>query len=298
VIRYYFSGEKAGIADFQKVNYDAVDKNWKGQIDLYSLNEIHLVSFDMVIGQVIGTETMKLGSHDDIHPSQSANTTCTTIWTPGPCEPIPQGVTCYDTFTTFCYNSNPPLISGFPFWNGSGGFAPGGTGGPPDQSICDFDPTCIPHPDSQVNPDELIDGFYDEPVDFILESNPGSLDWQNSSSSERFVHMINHIYAAKLAGNSTLNIRNIFSNWPSNFQSGGPIKPASANIIFNGVVTKVFYDIPVIEPWSIINTNGQRTVNGNHQCAIEYYASHGNLKSIYIVLPTSSLCTYYENLLL
>jgi hypothetical protein len=110
--------------------------------------------------------------------------------------------------------------------------------------------------------------------------------------------MINHIYAAKLAGISTLNIRNIFSNWPSNFQSGGPIKPASANIIFNGVVTKVFYDIPVIEPWSIINTNGQRTVNGNHQCAIEYYASHGNLKSIYIVLPTSSLCTYYENLLL
>jgi hypothetical protein len=300
VIRYYFSGDKAGIADFQKVNYDAVDKNWKGQIDLYSLNEIHLVSFDMVIGQVIGTETMKLGSQDDIHPSQSASTTCTTIWTEGPCEPISgeTGIVCYDTFTTYCYNTSPPLISGFPAWNGSGGFAPGGSGGPADQSICDFDPTCIPHPDSQVNPDEQIEGFYDEPVDFIMESNPGSLDWQNSSSSERFVHMINHIYAAKLAGNSTINIRNIFSNWPSNFQSSGPIKSGWANLNFNGVVTKVYYEIPVIEPWSIINSIGQRTINGNNQCAIEYAVSHGNLRAVYMVLSNSSLCTYYENLLL
>ena len=300
VVRYYFSGEKEWIADFQKVNYDAIDKNWKGQIDLYSLNEIHLVSFDMVIGQVIGTETMKLGSHDDIHPSQSANTICTTIWTEGPCEPISgeNGVVCYDTFTTYCFNSSPPLISGFPFWNGSGGFAPGGTGGPVVQSICDFDPTCIPHPDSQVNPNEFIDGFYDEPVDLIVNSNPGIMNWQNSSSSERFVHMINHIYAAKLAGNNTLNIKNIFSNWPTNFQSSGPIKSGWANLNFNGVVTKVYYEIPIIEPWSTINTKGQRTVNGNNECAIEYYISNGNLRSIYIVLPNSSLCAYYENLLL
>jgi hypothetical protein len=156
VIRYYFSGEKEWIADFQKVNYDAIDKNWKGQVDLYTLEEVHLVTFDMVIGQVVGTGTMELGGQEDLHPSQSANTTCTTIWTPGPCEPIPQGVTCYDTFTTFCYNSTPPLISGFPFWNGSGGFAPGGTGGPPDQSICDFDPTCIPHPDLDNSEDIFV----------------------------------------------------------------------------------------------------------------------------------------------
>lgn len=158
VVRYYFSGEKEWIADFQKVNYDAIVKNWKGQIDLYSLNEIHLVSFDMVIGQVIGTETMKLGSHEDIHPSQSANTTCTTIWTEGPCEPISgeNGVVCYDTFTTYCFNSSPPLISGFPFWNGSGGFAPVGTGGPVVQSICDFDPTCIPHPDLDNSEDIFV----------------------------------------------------------------------------------------------------------------------------------------------
>ncbi len=300
VVRYYFSGEKEWIADFQKVNYDAIDKNWKGQIDLYSLNEIHLVSFDMVIGQVIGTETMKLGSQDDLHPSQSANITCTTTWTPGPCEPISgeTGVVCYDTFATYCYTTGPPLVIGFPFWNGSGGFAPGGSGGPPDQSICDFDPTCIPLPDSQGNPNELIDGFYDEPVDLIVTSNPGIMNWQNSSSSERFVHMINHIYAAKLAGNNTLNIKNIFSNWPTNFQSSGPIKSGWANLNFNGVVTKVYYEIPIIEPWSTINTKGQRTVNGNNECAIEYYISNGNLRSIYIVLPNSSLCTYYENLLL
>lgn len=167
VVRYYFSGEKEWIADFKKVNYDAIDKNWKGQIDLYSLNEIHLVSFDMVIGQVIGTETMKLGSQDDLHPSQSANITCTTTWTPGPCEPISgeTGVVCYDTFATYCYTTGPPLVIGFPFWNGSGGFAPGGSGGPPDQSICDFDPTCIPYPDSmddaEASIQKLIEGITD-----------------------------------------------------------------------------------------------------------------------------------------
>jgi hypothetical protein len=110
--------------------------------------------------------------------------------------------------------------------------------------------------------------------------------------------MINHIYAAKLAGISTLNIRNIFSNWPSNFQSSGPIKSGWANLNFNGVVTKVYYEIPVIEPWSIINTNGQRKVNVKDECVIEFSVSHGNMGAVYLVLPTSSLCTYYENLLL
>jgi len=93
-----------------------------------------------------------------LHPSQSANITCTTTWTPGPCEPIfgGGGIVCYDTLTTFCYNSSPPLISGFPFWNGSGGFAPSGSGGPAVQSICDFDPTCIPHPDFDNSEDVYV----------------------------------------------------------------------------------------------------------------------------------------------
>jgi len=167
VVRYYFSGDKAAIDDFQKVNYDAIDKNWKGQVDLYTLEEVHLVTFDMVIGQVVGTETMKLGSQEDLQQSASANITCTTTWTPGPCEPMTDGVgiTCYDTFSTFCYNSSPPLITGFPEWNGSGGFAPGGTGGPAVQSICDFDPTCIPYPDSMDDAEDsiqkLIEGITD-----------------------------------------------------------------------------------------------------------------------------------------
>ncbi|MFM2250652.1 MAG: hypothetical protein RLZZ358_1579 [Bacteroidota bacterium] len=194
VIRYYFSGEKVGIADFQKINYDAVDKNWKGQIDLYSLNEIHLVSFDMVIGQVIGTETMKLGSQDDIHPSQSASTTCSTIWTEGPCEPIPgeTGVVCYDTFTTYCYNSSPPLISGFPAWNGSGGFVPGGSGGPADQSICDFDPTCIPYPDSMDDAEEsiqkLIEGITDPE-----QKRKAQLDYLRNRGGSDFVKIIEEL---------------------------------------------------------------------------------------------------------
>jgi hypothetical protein len=208
VIRYYFSGEKAGIADFQKVNYDAVDKNWKGQIDLYSLNEIHLVSFDMVIGQVIGTETMKLGSQDDIHPSQSASTTCTTIWTEGPCEPIPgeTGVVCYDTFTTYCYNSSPPLISGFPFWNGSGGFAPGGSGGPAVQSICDFDPTCIPYPDSmddaEVSIQKLIEGITDPE-----QRRKAQLDYLRNRGGSDLVELVEELINA--GGLSMGDIREI-----------------------------------------------------------------------------------------
>lgn len=148
VLRYYFSGEKNLVENFQKVTYDAINKNWEGQIDIYSLNETHLVSFDMVVGQVIGTETMELGDSDGSHQSFSSNITCTTTWTPGPCEPHSQGVgiTCYDTFTTYCYNTSPPLMTGFPVWNGSGGTGSGGSGNPGDQYLCDSDPSCIPHP--------------------------------------------------------------------------------------------------------------------------------------------------------
>ena len=208
VVRYYFSGEKEWIADFQKVNYDAIDKNWKGQIDLYSLNEIHLVSFDMVIGQVIGTETMKLGSQDDLHPSQSANTTCTTIWTPGPCEPLPgeTGVVCYDTFTTYCYNSSPPLISGFPFWNGSGGFAPGGTGEPAVQSICDFDPTCIPHPGSLEEMETLIQNFIEGLTD-PEQRRKAQLDYLRNRGGSDLVELVEELINA--GGLSMGDIREI-----------------------------------------------------------------------------------------
>lgn len=36
ILRYYFSGEKALVKDFQMVNYDSINKNWEGQIDVYS----------------------------------------------------------------------------------------------------------------------------------------------------------------------------------------------------------------------------------------------------------------------
>lgn len=157
VVRYYFSGEKEWIDDFQKINYDAINRNWKGQIDLYALDETHLVSFDMVIGQVIGSETMELGSQDGAHQSQSANLTCTTTWTPGPCEPMSGGVgiTCYDTFSTYCYNTSPLLMTGFPVWNGSSGSGSTGTVKPNDQSLCELDPYCIPHP-LQTNSKEIF----------------------------------------------------------------------------------------------------------------------------------------------
>lgn len=263
-------------------------------------NEMHLVSFDMEIGQVIGTENMELGDPDDRHQSFSSNITCTTTWTLGPCEPHSEGVgiTCYDTFTTYCYNTNPPLMIGFPVWNGSGGPGGGGSGNPGDQYLCDFDPNCVPHPDVQIDPTVIFEGYDDIPENFVLDSNPGVLDWQNSTSSQRFVHMVNPIYAAKLNGLTSLNLRNIFSNWPTNFQSGGPIKGGWANLSFNGAIIKVYYEIPVIEPWSIINVQGQRTTNGNNECVIEYSVSGGNLKSVWIVIPNSNLCNYYENLLL
>lgn len=197
VVRYYFSGEKEWIGEFQKVNYDAIDKNWKGQIDLYSLNEIHLVSFDMVIGQVIGTETMKLGSQDDLHPSQSANITCTTTWTPGPCEPISgeTGVVCYDTFATYCYTTGPPLVIGFPFWNGSGGFAPGGSGGPPDQSICDFDPTCIPYPGSLEEMETLIQNFIEGLTD-PEQRRKAQLDYLRNQGGSDLVELVEELINA------------------------------------------------------------------------------------------------------
>ncbi|MFL0685426.1 MAG: DUF6973 domain-containing protein [Algoriphagus aquaeductus] len=207
ILRYFFSGEKSLINDFQKVNYDAINSNWKGKIDVYSLDEKHLVSFDMVVGQVIGTETMELGDPDDRHQSFSSNITCTTTWTPGPCEPHSEGVgiTCYDTFTTYCYNSSPPLMTGYPVWNGSGGSGSGGTGNPGDQYLCDSDPSCIPHPALVIPEDTYVSVEFEQ-----------SYRNQMSQSEMQIFDNLNRILQLKYLANAyhALNLAN--SLYPGN----------------------------------------------------------------------------------
>jgi hypothetical protein len=84
------------------------------------------------------------------------------------------------------------LISGFLFWNGSGGFAPGGTGGPPDQSICDFDPTCIPHPDSmddaEVSIQKLIEGITDPE-----QRRKAQLDYLRTHGGREFAEFVEEL---------------------------------------------------------------------------------------------------------
>lgn len=128
IARYYYTGNDDLSKMIKESNYDQLNWQWEGQIHLYSLEETHLVSFELTNGRVVGTETMEQKGESDKTTTISANITCTTTWTPGPCEPMSEGVgiVCYDTFTTYCYNDTPPLMIGYPTWSGSGGWGWGG----------------------------------------------------------------------------------------------------------------------------------------------------------------------------
>ncbi|MFD2035635.1 hypothetical protein ACFSKL_12600 [Belliella marina] len=301
LIKYYYEGEKQ--LDFSNINYNNIPKEWTGEIWVYRLDGTHVVSFNILGGRVLNTTILRKSEENIMNSSgtASAMTQCYVVWTPGPCEPIEGevGIVCYDSFSITC--TSPPVMLGYTIWSGSGGSG-GGSGGidPGDQYLCDFDPDCIPHPDVSINIEDVInfDGYYDNPIDFVIESNPGVKDWQSLNSAQRFIHLFNHIVNAKANGNQSLNIRNIFSNWPWDISSDGPIKGDWANIRYNGNPYRIYYEIPVVEPWSIISVTGYEGYNDRGECRIEYLIHGGNLRSGLILIPYADLCSYFWDQLL
>ena len=237
VIRYHFKGD--GVFNFETISYNKIPSDWEGEVSVYRLDETHLVNFNILNGNIFSTSEYKPSNTTakTVAPSQANLATyCTITWTPGPCEPIDLGIVCYDTFTTTCYSTDPPLLLGFPLWNGSGGSGTGNGGNPGDQYLCDLDPNCIPHPGTDINPEELIsmEGYWAEFEDFQIESNPGVKNWQSHTETQRFFHLISHLKRAKMLGLNSIDVKTIFSNWPQNIQAGGHIKGYWANINYNG----------------------------------------------------------------
>jgi len=291
--------------DPKTYNYYDLGKDWTGEISLYHLDETHLVTFNIISGVVYGTKEYYDGTDGSELKSNNNNLsiTCSTFWEPGPCEAIDDGggpgIVCYDTFTTYCYDLNPPLMLGFPMWNGSGGSAGSGGGSGGDQYLCDSDPSCIPHPGViNTSYSEIIEhlpGYGDSFENFQLDNNPGVKDFQSLSSSQRFLHILSHIKIAK-ANNQILNIRNIFTNWPNNFHAGGYVKRDAANLIYNGVPIRIIYDYPVDGVWTTISPIAYLRYNENESCIFEYYiADSPSMRSFYFISPRGAVCDYYMN---
>ncbi|MBS9524411.1 hypothetical protein KI659_10320 [Litoribacter alkaliphilus] len=288
------------------INYLNLGSDWTGEISLYLIDETHVVTFRVVSGIIYGTKQYFESSEveKDVVNSINSSLTCTTFWEPGPCEAIDDGggpgIQCYDTFSTYCYDLSPPLLAGYPMWNGSG-YIDGGGGQDPgsgDAYLCDLDPTCIPHPNVNVGYGEIIEhlpGYAEDFMDFNFDPNPGVKDFQALSSSARFRHIVSHIKIAR-ANNHSLNIKNIFSNWPSNINHGGPIKQDAANLRINGVPFRVIYDYPVDDIWTNISPYANLRDNVRGDCYFEYFRwGSTSLRSFSFIVPNGPACTHYLN---
>ena len=196
MVRYYYSGLDEISKKVKEVNYDRLSWNWEGQIQIYSLDEIHLVSFDILNGKVFATEIMEVGVEGGNQSSISASYSCTITWTPGPCESDPTsdgpGVTCHDVFTSTCYYDQPPLLIGYPIWNGSGGFGSSGSSNPGDQYLCDSDPSCIPHPDLMVEGESLIQNYIEGLSDPELRRR-AQLDYLRTHGGREFAEFVEEL---------------------------------------------------------------------------------------------------------
>jgi hypothetical protein len=133
---------------------------------------------------------------------------------------------------------------------------------------------------------------------FALNPQPSTLNWGTSTPSQRFMHLVSHIKKAKDANLTSLNIKNIFSNWPINVNANGPIKAYYANLIYMGKQLQVYYEMPVAEPWTLINPNGSGGTNDRSECVVRYNRDIGNLPSVYFLFKNSDLCSYFQNYLL
>lgn len=96
----------------------------------------------------------------------------------------------------------------------------------------------------------------------------------------------------------SLNVKNIFTNWPTNIKAGGPIKADKAQLSYKGNKFIVRYEIPVEEPWTMINPLGSRGTNDRNECVINYTRDTGNLPAATFPFIDLQLCKFYEDYLL
>jgi hypothetical protein len=300
IVRYYYSGMNKVNSSIKNAFYDDLGKEWEGEVAVYSLDETHIVSFDVVYGQV-----MKTKSYSTTDPSKnfiSANMTCIVLWHPGPCEYISQGIKCYDTFETICYSTAPPSggIGGSPVYI----YQTGGSGGSPsgpdeNQFDCEaWDLNCVPYT-GVVNPADLISGYNEPFQSLFIDPNPGILDFQTTSESRKLGHILSHIKKAKSNNIASIDVRSIFSNWPSYLLAGEPIKPSTANIYYNGQPIRIRFEYPVVHPWSVIRNH--LNIDNQHSstwaCKYIFRRVDGNLVSGAIYSPDYAFCAFLEGLL-
>jgi hypothetical protein len=309
ILKYFPEGTSANQKKLEVNNYTVWSKDFSGDIQMISWDEQVNTGWYVEKGEKVYTYFPKSESGKKSSSNANAALNCTPIMeemcfsygddneqmdcSTGICE-LPEHlveVECIDVIAyedpncSDQYNpgSGPGTYTGPTGPVPGGGSGSGSGGGSPGGSL-----PLVEEPEGYELAFEI----------FSLNPQPSTINWSTSTPSKRFMHLVSHIKKAKDSNSSSLNVKNIFTNWPPNIQANGPIKAYYANLIYMGKQIRVYYEIPVAEPWTSINPFGNGGMNIDGDCVIRYSRDIGNAPTAYFLFEDSDLCSYFQNYLL
>jgi hypothetical protein len=168
LIARYYPANSGNEKSFEEMNYQAIDYDWSGTLELFTYDEYHFVGFEIVEGEVIRNYTYTPHDVDKTEGLRIMDVRCTTTYIAVGYETC-AGSYCHTTIEryiaqTSCSGSSGIDNSGnygFPSGDsGSGGTA--NTDGNGTCSNCDYNPPTVPAPSPNLRI-QIDKSFSDNP---------------------------------------------------------------------------------------------------------------------------------------
>lgn len=266
LIARYYPASLSHKKSFEDMNYQAIDHDWSGKIEMFTYDEHHFVGFEIKEGELVRDYTLTPYNGDKRKDYSNMDMGCTTHYYPVGYQ-VCAGNTCHTTINYYIAETSCPGGGdlgirpgyGFPFGGtGSGG----GTTGyyPPD----------FPIPDTYF--------------DFYLDPNPGIKDYSKMTKTQIFLHLLSHLKRAKDLGIS-LNLKNIFTNLPQYADGNAPIQTARAKLRVNGKPYEIYFEYGVKDLWNHIQSFPNLRYRGDNTLWEYRLWNSSSINGALIVIP-------------
>lgn len=244
LIARYYPANSSSEKSFEDINYQAIDFDWSGTLELFTYDEHHFVGFEIQDGEIVRNYTYTPDDGDKTGNFRIMDVRCSGHLIPVGYRTCAGGY-CNTTINYYTYEyscSGGDLGTSHSYGFPSGGSGSGGNGntdGNGTCSTCNYNPPSVPIPDTYF--------------EFYLDPDPGIKNYSKMTKTQIFLHLISHLKKAKDLGIS-LDLKSIFTNLPKYADGNAPIQTARAKLLINGKPYEIYFEYGVKDSWNHIQS--------------------------------------------